>query len=92
MTLRLITLAELLQGGPSSQKETLHISVVAAEGLGVSDFVYRISHYYRPLFGLPFVVGSPNHYYIYPPCVLDYQRGPDVANEALMHKVTVVNR
>ena len=39
----------------------------------------------RPLFGLPFVVGLPKHCYSYPPCALDYEHGPDVANEALIH-------
>ena len=39
---------------------------------------------YRPLFGLPSVVGSPKHCYsYYPPCVLDHEHGPDVAHKVL---------
>ena len=37
---------------------------------------------YRPLFGLPFVVGLPKHCYSYPSCALDHEHGPNVANEA----------
>ena len=39
---------------------------------------------YRPLFGLPSVVGSPKHCYSCSPCALGHKYGPDVAHEALI--------
>ena len=68
---------------------TLFLYIHTTPDIGVFLALRKLEHTsYRPLFGLPLVVGSPKHCYSYSPCVLDHKYSPDVAHAALISAFT----